>query len=144
MKTLKLFLFIASLLFFSAPAKSEVSDAEYLNTVSELSPNSSVNTMFQNLSTPQDFVNLWRYYHNTHNKEIVHRIISLLDNNSYSTGNQQVDNIVRKIAEVSLKVQADEFVEIKQIIVEKANNIQNGPLRQKLLNIINSIEVEGN
>lgn len=135
---------IVSTMLLSTPAKSEVSDAEYLNTVSELSPNSSVNTMFQNLSTPQDFVNLWRYYHNTHNKEIVHRIISLLDNRSYSTGNSQADDIIRKIAEVSLKIQAGEFAEIKQIIVEKANNIQNGPLRQKLLNIISSVEVEGN
>ncbi len=131
---MKILFFIFLLFFAPLSFAQSVSKSDYENLVKDLGSNSDFS-----VQNTEDIFELWRMYRDNRSAEIVRRIIQLLDDTNYSTGNATLDAAIRNAAEVTLKAHAGEFGEVKRIIIEYANSLPNGALKTKLMQIISAL-----
>ncbi|HCR86337.1 MAG TPA: hypothetical protein DIV86_06630 [Alphaproteobacteria bacterium] len=144
---MKYILLVAALLVSSSVAAKEISETEYNTVLKEINTpdnQEKVKSFLNNLDNfniggSQDIDVLWSFYHASGSRRIVEKIIQLLDDKSFSTGNAQINQIVSNAARLSLAANAGRYNKVRQIILDSANSLPNGPLKQKLLQIINQI-----
>lgn len=142
---LKLILAAVSLLLTSSAAiAQDISEADYNNLLKEVnSPQTKreVENFLYNLKNykirGQSEINaLWNFYRASGSDQIVRKVINLLDSSQSITGNPKIDNFVRTQARSSLQQYANQYKEVRQIVIESYKSLPNGQLKQTLGRII--------